>query len=293
MNALNVKTQTLIDAQDLGRVNDLLGDSLNRLSSGSRLIDPAENPADVGTIAKFEAQQKRAQAASVNVQNAGSFVQCTAGFMRSMSTLVTRMSELTQLAADPLKSAGDLSLYQIEFQQLQEQLRLTVGGSTGEIGGTADVSNPLGTYNGVVLFGPNASGISIASGSHAGDNIVIPQTNLRSGSMLSLIQQDASGNFTLSLSSAGVSPTVSDALSQLANQCAVLDGVSTRLNSAADSLATENANLSQAISRINDTDVAAESTRLAKMHILLESGTAILAQANQSPKSVLKLLGSS
>ena len=76
-----------------------------------------------------------------------------------------------------------------------------------------------------------------------------------------------------------------------------LDGDSTqpretRLELAATTLSVEYENLSSAISRIRDVDVAKESTQLAKYNILVQSGTSMLAQANQSPQSVLKLLQS-
>jgi flagellin len=292
MSTVNVRIQTLIDAQDLSRVSDRLGESLNRLSSGTRFVSPANDPAGIGNIGKYEAQLKRAQAAAVNVQNAASFTQSSMGFMDSMAKVISRMSELSQFAGDGLKSAGDIALYQAEFKELQDQLRQTIGGTTAEIGGTVDVNEPLGTYNGVVLFGPNAAGISIASGSHAGENINIPGTNLRTGSLLSLFQQDASGNYGLSVTTPGATQVITTALNELANQRSVLSGVGSRLELAADSLEVESQNITSAVSRIKDVDVASESTRLSKMHVLFESGMAMLSQANQSPKSVLKLLQS-
>lgn len=292
MSSVNVRTQALISAQDMGRINDLLGESLNRLSSGSRLVEASDDPAAIGSINKFEAQNKRAQAAAVNVQNAASFVQSATGFMDSMAKIMTRMSELSQFAKDGLKSGGDVALYQAEFKELQDQMRETIGGTTAEIGGTSDLSDPLGTYNGVVLFGSNPSGISIVSGSHAGENIIIPETNLRTGSMLDLIKQDSSGNYTFTLATPGSTETITSALSEMADQRSVLSGVGSRLDLAANSLAVESENITAAVSRIKDVDVASESTRLSKMHVLLESSTAMLSQANQSPQSVLKLLKS-
>ncbi|MBK9990300.1 MAG: flagellin [Verrucomicrobia bacterium] len=290
MSTINVKMQTLADARELGHINELLGRSLGRLSSGTRISSPADDPAGVGSIAKLEAQSKRTQAAITNVQNAASYVQSSTGFMASMNGILSRMSELTQYAADGLKNAEDISLYQAEFQELQDQLRQTIGGTTAEIGGTTDLTKPLGSFNNLPLYGPNAAGLSIASGSHAGDVIKIPETNLRDGAMLQLFQQDSSGNYSLSVTSAGATQKITDAIGDLADERSMLGGVDSRLELAAGSLAVENQNLYSAVSRIQDTDVATESTRLTKLNILLESGTAILTQANQSPKSVLQLL---
>jgi len=291
MSIFNINNQTLVDARNLGRVNDLLGDSLGKLSSGSRTSDAASDPAAIGSIGKLNALSKRAQAASTNIQNAGSYVQTANSFMASMSGLLTRMSELTQYATDGTKSASDNALYSAEFTELQNQLRQTIGGSTTEIGGTSNIDKPLGMFNGVVLFGANtAGGITVAAGSSAGQNIVIPETNLRDGSMLELFKQDSSGHYTFSLTDPAATQKITDAIGDLADGRAKLGGVSSRLDLAAQSLTVEKQNISAAVSSIQDVNVATESTRLSKLHILLEGGTAMLSQANQSPKSVLQLL---
>ncbi len=290
MSTLNINNQTMNDAVALGRVNDLLSRSLNRLSSGTRITDPAIDPVGVGRIGQLEAKEKRAQAASTNVQNAASYVQANVGIMSSMSTMLLRMSELTQNAADPTKSASDLSLYQDEFSQLQLQLRQTIGGTTAEIGGTTDINKPQGMFNGLVLFGPNPAGLSISSGTDSSENIVIPQTNLRQGATLDLIKQDASGNFTLSVTDPTANQKLSDVITEVSNATSVMGGVDSRLQFANDSLSVESQNISAALSSIQDVDVAQESTQLTKYNLLLQSGTAMLSQANQSPQAVLKLL---
>jgi flagellin len=282
--------QTLTDAKELGHIHELLSKSLSRLSSGVRISSPASDPVGVGTVSKLEGEHKRTQAAAVNVQNASSMVQSSVGFLASMGRVVTRMSELSQYSSDGMKSPADISLYQVEFKKLQDQLRLTIGGSTAEIGGTVGVASPLGFFNGNPLYGSNASGISIASSSHAGDTIVIPETNLRDGAMLELVKQDASGNYTLTATDPTAIQKLNDALDDISSERSVLGGVASRLEFAASSLAVTNENLTAAVSRIQDTDIASESTRLTKLNILLESGTAMLSQANQSPKSVLQLL---
>jgi flagellin len=290
MSSFNVSVQNLADAKDLGRVNDLLARSLNRLSSGTRMIKASDDPAGVGAVSKYESQNKRAQAAIVNIQNAVSLVQTSTGFMGNIVQIVSRMSELSEYATDKLKSSNDIALYQTEFKQLQDQLRQTIGGPTAEIGGTTGVTDPLGTFNGVVLFGPNASGMSIASGSHAGENITIPETNFRDGAMLELFRQDASGNYTLSVTDANAASDIAAAIDDVGNERSILGGIDSRLEFASSELTIESQNITAAVSRIQDVDVAKESTRLTKMNILFESGTAMLSQANQSPSSILKLL---
>jgi flagellin len=287
MSILNINNQTLLDARNLGRVNDRLGVALDQLSSGT--IDISSSPAAIASVNKLEALSKRAQAATTNVQNAASFVQSSDSYLASMGKLLERMSELTQDAKDTTKSTGDTSLYQAEFKELQDQLRQTIGGTTAQIGGTSDITNPLGTFNGIALFGSSA-GISVASGTSAAETIDIPQTNLRTGAILNLFRQDASGNYALSVTDPAATQTITDAMGNIADGRSTLGGVSGRLDLASNSLAVESQNISAAVSNIQDVDVAAESTRLTKLNILLASGTAMLSQANQSPQSVLQLL---
>ncbi len=290
MSFANVKSQTLANARELGHINTMLGRSLGRLSSGNRLAANANDPAAVSSVGKLDAQQKRTQAASVNVQNAASYVQTSVGFMASISNILSRLSELSQYAKDGMKAPADIALYQTEFKELQDQLRETIGGTTAEIGGTTDINAPSGSFNDIPLYGPNPGGMSIASSSKAGDTIVIPETNLRNGAMLELFRQDASGNYLMSATDLDATAKIETAMGDLSDERSVLAGVGSRLEFAASTLAVESQNITAAISRIQDVDVARESTRLSKLNILYESGTAMLTQANQAPRSVLKLL---
>jgi flagellin len=290
MPSANVNTQSLFNARTLDRNQQLLGRSLTRLSSGARLVTPADDAAAIGLSEKLTAQNRRVQAASINVQNAISFVQAVDGFLGGMGTVLSRMSELAVLAGDPLKNANDIQLYRIEFSQLQAQLRNTIGGSTAEIGGTANVVKPLGRYNGLELFGANPSGTIVATGHSSTQRLTIPQTNLRDGAMAQIIMQDASGNFLLDLTDATAFQEITAAVTDLGDERATLGSIGGRLELVAGSLVTEGENLTAALSNILDVDVAAETTRLTKYQMLTQSGAAMLTQATQSPRSVLKLL---
>lgn len=290
MPSANVNTQALFNARNLDRNQQLLGRSLTRLSSGARMVSPADDAAAVGLSEKLTAQNRRVQAAMTNVQNTISFVQAVDGFIDGMGEVLSRMSELAVLAGDPLKNAGDIQLYRIEFSQLQGQLRNTVGGSTAEIGGTANVTKPLGRYNGTELFGANAAGTVVATGHASTQRLTIPETNLRDGAMAQIIQQDASGNFLLDLTDPTAFAKITAAMTDLGDERATLGSIAGRLDLVAGSLVTESENLTAAISGILDVDVAAETTRLTKYQMLTQSGAAMLTQASQNPRSVLKLL---
>ncbi len=292
MSVINSNLQALSAARNLDRSQELLGRTLNRLSSGNKIVRPADDSGGLATSGKIDAQNQRVRAASNNVQNATSFIQTADSYMAGMAKILTRLGDLTALSRDPTKGPADVALYQTEFTALQDQLRATIGGTTLEIGGTIAVPAPQGTFNGRTLFGPNPSGITVNVGSEVGENIVIPETNFRTGSMLAFINQDGAGAYTLNIGSSTTISTLDSGLTQIALQRATFGGVQSSLDLSGATLAVTSENLSAALSRLRDVDVADESTQLAKYKILSESGTAMIAQANQSAQNVLKLLQS-
>lgn len=231
----------------------------------------------------------RVQAASTNVQNSISYLQTADSFLGGMGKILSRLSELTSLGRDVTKGPADAALYQIEFRALQDQLRATIGGSTSEIGGLAGIAAPAGSFNGTAIFSSTA-GPTVSIGASVGQDLTIPTSDLRGGAMLDLIRQDASGLYTAQASDASALTTIISATQQVAVQRATLGATESRLQLAAGTLQVESENISATISGINDVDVAQESTQLAKYNILVQSGIAMLAQANQTPQAVLKLL---
>lgn len=290
MSVINTNIQALASARNLNHSQEMLGRSLTRLSSGSKIVNPSDDAAGLAVSEKLDAQGKRVKAATTNVQNAVSYVQTADGFMSGMTKILSRMSELAILAKDVTKNSSDVALYQKEFTALQDQLRATIGGKTTEIGGTADIDTPLGAFNGITLFGSNAAGLTVTIGQAVGQDMTISESNLRTGAMLEAIQQDSSGNYTLKSTDANAIQKITDSIQHVATQRATLGAAQSRLELASTTLQVEYENLSSAISRIRDVDVADESTQYAKYNILVQSGTAMLAQANQTPQSVLKLL---
>lgn len=291
MSVINTNIQAMTAARSLNASQEMLGRSLTRLSSGSKIVNPSDDAAGLAVSEKLDAQNKRVQAASTNVQNAVSYLQTADGFMGGMTKILSRMSELAILAKDVTKNSTDVALYGQEFAALQDQIRATVGGTTAEIGGTA-VSTPLGAFNGISLFGSNSAGLTVTIGQAIGQDMTIGQTYLRTGSVATLITQDASGVYGMGITDPNAIATITGAIQQIATERAKLGASQSRLELASTTLSVEYENLASAISRIRDVDVAQESTQLAKFNILVQSGTAMLAQANQSPTSVLKLLQS-
>jgi flagellin len=266
----------------LDNSQEMLKKSIERLSSGSRITQPSDDPAGLAVSDKLDAQNQRLSAATTNVQNATSYLQTADGFLSTTGDILTRMSELTTMAKDVTKNSSDIAAYQTEFSSLQQQLQQTFTGSGG--------STPLGTFNGTQLFGPNPSGTTVSIGADAGQTLTIPETNMQTGSMATLLTQTTPPAFDVSVSDPNASNDVINALQQVASSRATIGASESRLNQVSATLQTESQNLTSAISRISDVDVAQESTEFAKNNILVQAATSMLAQANQLPQAVLKLL---
>jgi flagellin len=245
-----------------------LSQSLARLSSGTKINSPADDSAGLAVSMNLTAQMGRNTAANDNVNNAVSFNQTQDGYLQQVSTALNRMSELAVQAQDVTKSDSDRSLYQQEFNTL------------------ANYINSVSTkdFNGVSLFGGETLNVTIDSDANTFGMQGIDLTSVT----FSGLANDSIG--TLDSAQTALSD-VKTAISQLAKDRALIGANIETLTSYGNQLSTLNNNLSAANSQITDVDVAQESTNYAKYNILVQTGTAMLAQANALPQSVLKLLG--
>ena len=281
---INTNIDAINATRNLNNSQAMLSRSLARLSSGSKIVKPSDDAAGLAESEKLEAQNTRITAATTNVKNTISYIQTGDGFLKSMNKMLTRMSELTAMARDVTKNTDDVALYDAEFQALRQQLADTIGNGTGV---------PLGTFNGISLFGPNAEGLVVTIGESPDHNMTIGDINLRdaTGSVWALV----GGLFSdpavsLSVSDTTVGATVVGAVQQIATERATLGASQSRLEIASAQLQVLYENVEAAISRIRDVDVASEATAMAKAQILVQSGTAMLAQANATPQTALRLL---
>ncbi len=245
----------------------MLGKSLARLSSGSKLISPEDDAAGMAVTLRFDAQMGRLSAANNNVNNAISFNQTQDGFLQKVGVALGRMSELSIMAQDITKSDADRGLYNAEFTRLGAYVD--------------DVATKQ--FNGVDLFGGAILDVTTDSD---GTTYSMAGTDLAAGVYTTATAStiDTTANAVTALTN------VKDAIDQLSNDRAILGANISRLNSTSGQLVVLRENLSAAGSRIRDVDVAEESTSYARYNILVQSGTAMLAQANSMPQSVLKLL---
>lgn len=261
---INTNASATSSARLLSESSALLSKSLARLSSGSKIISPEDDAAGLAVSMHFDAQINRINAAKSNVGNATSFNQTQDGFLKKVGKALDRMSELSLLAQDVTKTTEDKDQYQLEFAKLADYI--------------VDLSEK--EFNGVSLFDGATNDVTIDSDANT---VAFDGVDL-TASTYDLTGEDISSDAT------GALTAVKGAIDQLATDRATVGANISVLNSYSEQLGVLRDNLSAANSRIKDVDVAEESTEFARYNILVQAGTAMLAQANATPQSALRLL---
>jgi flagellin len=267
---INTNTSAQVSANNLQASSASLARSLARLSSGSKIINPSDDAAGLAVGSRLDAQVQRLSAANSNVGNAVSFTQTQEGYLKKINKAFDRMSELSILAQDATKTDADRSLYDSEFKQLASYITSASGQK----------------FNGVDLF--SATDIEITTD---GDGETFQMAGINLGAAVYGDATDPAETSIDTLPNAKVAlANVKAAIDQLSADRATIGAFQSRLNFTAEQISISRENLTAASSRIQDVDVAEESTQYARNNILVQSGTAMLAQANQMPQSVLRLL---
>ena len=271
---INTNVEASSTANNLNVSQSQLAKSLSRLSSGSKIIQPSDDAAGLAVASRLKAQIKRLDSALSNVINAVSFTQTQDGFMKTIDAALRRMGELAMLAQDTTKSGDDIKLYNEEFTQLKDYINAT----------------KLQKFNDVELFGSTTLAVTVDAG---GSTFGMPPVDLSIAAYDGALTTGA-GAVTIDTGAKARSALVEikEAITQIAKDRAQLGAVQSRLNFTNEQLVVTKENLSSAISRITDVDVAEEATQYARYQILVQSGTQMLRQANQLPASALQLLTS-
>ena len=302
----------------LGENQKKLQTSIKKLASGKRIVGGAEDPGTLSVSMKLNAAVTRLTGARNNVQNGISFMEVQDGMLESAGRIINRMAEMKGMAtADPMKSVQDVESYNNEFHDLQQQLyqisQQTFNGSS-IFANTVDRDSDPTDINNLVTFksdtAANALSIFTSDNGSTGTKISIFKSSLLSalaiGTTAAKIDTQfntgqAAGDAEVVLFAASLSTNVFDldavsmavfekALENIAYLRAEGGGSMSRLNFAADSIASYTTNMRAALGRIEDVDIAEESSNLAKFSILTQAAAAMVAQANTTNDVALMLL---
>ena len=266
---MSLRVNTNVEAfnahRNLQNTSMALSKSMEKLSSGLRINRAADDAAGLAISEVMRAQIRGTAQASRNAQDGISLVQTAEGSLNEMHSILQRIRELAVQWANGTLSTSDQAKINSEVAQL-----------TAELVRIRDSS----TFNGIALFGASTPTIVTLQVGANGNIDAANNTNRIGVTLVAL-------NFTT------VSMDVSQidtAISSVSQARSDLGAVQNRLEHAVANLGVYEENLSASESRIRDVDVAQEMVNFTRLQILSQSGTAMLAQANQGAQSVLSLL---
>jgi flagellin len=258
--------------------------SMEKLSSGFRINRAADDAAGLSISQKMRGQIGGLDQAQRNAQDGISLVQTAEGSLAEVHNMLQRVRDLKVQHANGTLSADDQSAIESEIGQIGSEIKSIVDNTK---------------FNGTKLL-DNANGFKFQVGANDGETVSTGAVNLSAAvgsagtgglSELMAISDGASAKTALSTGALSTISGIDNAIKNVSNQRGTFGAIQNRLESRLNNLATYQENLTASESRIRDVDMASEMTKFTKLGILQQAGTSMLAQANQAPQNVLKLLG--
>jgi flagellin len=263
---INTNVDALSSYNKLNTNSAASSQSMQRLSSGFRINSAADDTAGLSISERMRGQIRGLGQAVSNINDGQSLVQTAEGALGQVHGMLQRVRELAVQYQNGSLSTTDRTSIQSEANQLASEIE--------RIGTTTK-------FNGVSLLSASGS-ITFQVGANDSESISVATISL--GSAVGASYASLTAGSTTDLTE------IDSAINAVSAQRGVLGATQNRLQYAADATNSYQENLVAAESRIRDADMAKESVKLSKNQVLVQAGTAMLAQANQSGQNVLSLL---
>ncbi|MBC2658433.1 flagellin FliC [Pseudomonas sp. MSSRFD41] len=278
---VNTNVTSLNVQKNLNRASDALSTSMTRLSSGLKINSAKDDAAGLQIATRMTSQIRGQTMAIKNANDGISIAQTAEGAMQESTNILQRMRELAVQSRNDSNGTADRAALNKEFAQMSDELT-RIAKSTN--------------LNGKNLIDGSAGTMTFQVGSNTGADNQITIT-LASGFDASTLGVDSGAiaitgtdSTTAEASTKAAMVAIDKALQTINSSRADLGAAQNRLTSTISNLQNINENASAALGRVQDTDFAAETAQLTKQQTLQQASTAVLAQANQLPSAVLKLL---
>ncbi|MDI9779737.1 flagellin domain-containing protein [Pseudomonas putida] len=275
---VNTNTTSLGVQKNLNRASDALSTSMTRLSSGLKINSAKDDAAGLQIATRMTSQIRGQTMAIKNANDGISIAQTAEGAMQEQTNILQRMRELAVQANNSSNSDQDRIALNTEFASMSDELT--------RIANSTQLNGKNLLNSGVTMS------FQVGSNTGAENQITIKLADLTattlsvdSGSIaISGADSDIAANFSAAVNA------IDSALQTINSTRADLGAAQNRLTSTINNLQNINENAEAARGRVQDTDFAAETAQMTKQQTLQQASTAVLAQANQLPSAVLKLL---
>ena len=285
MSVVNTNVSASIAQAALAKNDRALGTAMEQLSTGKKINSAGDNAAGLAISSRMTSQIRGLGAAISNANDAISMVGTAEGALDEITSMMQRMRELAVQSGTGTTSAADRTYMNSEFVALREEIdriadntqwngQNILDGSAGASTGKSTVAFQVGA-NEKQTISTTFGNFNNTTGSLSG----LASKRLSAATVASAIE--------VSSTAIGELDTV---ITDVSAQRATFGAVSNRLTHAIDNLTNVKTNSEASRSRILDTDYAAATSELARTQIIQQAGTAMLAQANQLPQTVLALL---
>ena len=269
---INTNIQSLNAQRNMSNSQSSLSTSMQRLSSGLRVNSAKDDAAGLAIAERMNAQVRGMNVAVRNANDAISLAQTAEGAIGKLTDMAQRMRELAVQSANGTNTAADRTSLDQEYQQLASEITRTIGATT---------------FNGLAILAADAGVLDFQVGANSGQTVSITTTDLSGNADVTAV----TGGDVTSAANAGTAITNLDTmLNTLNSERATYGAAQNRFEAVIGVLQVAAENQSAARGRIMDADFAAETANLSRAQILQQAGNAMIAQANQLPQQVLKLL---
>ena len=278
MSVINTNVKS-IDAQNaMTATNRAMGKAMEQLSTGKRINGAADDAAGLAISEKMTAQIRGLNQAVRNANDGISMIQVAEGATVEVTNMLQRMRELAVQGINDTNTTVDRTALKAEYQQLGNEIQRI---SNNTEWNTAKVANASA----------NSAVFQVGANSSQTITVAFSDITALSGMATAVISAaDAASVGSVADFAGSTLSTLDTAINAIGSYRSTLGASINRLNYAADNLQNVSSNTAASRSRIQDTDYAQATTELARTQIIQQAATAMLAQANQQPQSVLSLL---
>ena len=277
---INTNIASLNAQRNLNMSQSSLAVSMQRLSSGLRVNSAKDDAAGLAIAERMNSQVRGMNVAVRNANDGISMAQTAEGALSKVGDALQRMRELAVQSRNSTNSSSDKDSLNKEFTQLQAEISRVLGGTT---------------FNGKHILGVDGTDQTFQIGANVtvDDTIVVPGTNLTMDTTISAVTV-ATALIDQTADATAIASVITDldaAINTVNDTRATFGATQSRFDAIISNLQQSVENQAAARSRIMDADYAQETANMSRANILQQAGNAMVAQANQMPQQVLKLLG--
>ena len=279
MSVINTNVSALLTQNAIIKNERSMSTAMEQLSTGSRINGAKDDAAGLAISSRMTSQINGLNQSVRNANDAISFLQTADGALIEVGNMLQRMRTLAVQASSETNTTADQAALNIEFGALRTEINRVAGDTQWNGENILDGSG-----------GDGSGGYLFQIGASASQTLSVTLANFETGSAGTEVNGISASTLAATSSASAAITALDTALTNVNSERATLGANINVLQYSADNLSNVSQNAAASRSRVSDTDYAQATTELARTQIIAQAATAMLAQANQMPQTVLSLL---